>query len=83
MSDEAPSPAMSGCLAAVLALIGTIMLLPGACAVISLSMLVTEPDRALKNPDMFLLTLLLLAIGVGGAVLLTFVRKHWGRRPQG
>ena len=80
MSDETPPQAMGGCLAAFLALIGVIMLLPGACAVIGLGILATEPSRALKDPVSLFMLLLLLAIGVGGAFLVRFASRQWGPR---
>jgi hypothetical protein len=69
MSDStppppAPPPQRSGCLTALMILIGAVLLLPGICALafVSHSMLV--------DPLGLLILLVCLAIGVGGIALI-------------
>ncbi|WP_314958749.1 hypothetical protein [Bradyrhizobium cosmicum] len=80
MSDTLPPPPpaqpRSGCLTALMAMFGIIMLLPGLCAILFGGMSVFEVGRI--DSDMAPLVFLGLVVGIGGVALVWAAIK--GRR---
>ncbi len=68
MSDSTPPPPppaqRSGCLTALLILLGAVLLLPGICALVFVS------PGMLADPSGLLILLVCLAIGAGGVALI-------------
>jgi hypothetical protein len=72
-----PPPAQrSGCLTALMILVGAILLLPGICGVIIVGL---DPHELMVDPNMLLAVLGLIALGGGGIVLIWLAV----RRPRG
>ncbi|GMP05750.1 hypothetical protein [Bradyrhizobium sp. TM239] len=64
----APTEKRSGCLTALMAIFGVLMLLPGACALLFGGMSVFEDGRIAS--DIAPLVFLGLVVGIGGAALI-------------
>ena len=64
----APTEMRSGCLTALMAIFGILMLLPGACALIFGGMSVVEDGRIAS--DLAPLVFLGLVVGIGGVALI-------------
>lgn len=62
-----PPQERNGCLTALLIAVGTIMLLPGICGVIIAGV---DPHELIVDPNTLFAVLGLIAIGVGGIVLI-------------
>jgi hypothetical protein len=61
-----------GCLQVLAVLLGLVMLLPGICGVIIAGL---DPHELLVDPNTLLAVLGLIAIGVGGIVLIWFALR--------
>ena len=70
-----PPPQRNGCLTAVLILVGIVLLLPGICGVIIVAL---DPHELMVDPNTLLAVLGLIAVGIGGIVLIWFA----ARRPR-
>jgi uncharacterized membrane protein len=67
-NDPPPPPAQrNGCLTALMIVVGAILLLPGICGVIIVGL---DPHELMVDPNMLLAVLGLIALGVGGIVLI-------------
>ncbi|HEY4406383.1 MAG TPA: hypothetical protein VGN55_17180 [Xanthobacteraceae bacterium] len=62
-----------GCLQVFLVLLGLVMLLPGICGVIIVGL---DPHELMVDPMTLLAVLGLIAIGVGGIVLIWFALRQ-------
>jgi hypothetical protein len=71
----APSPREStGCMTALVGIVGAIMLLPGLCAIILVGL---DPHEIMVDASLALLMFTLVAIGAGGGALIWWaVRRH-------
>ena len=70
MTDSPPPPPptqRNGCLTALMILVGAILLLPGICGVIIAGL---DPHELMVDPNTLLAVLGLIALGVGGIVLI-------------
>jgi len=70
-----PPQQRNGCLTAVLILVGIVLLLPGICGVIIVAL---DPHELMVDPNTLLAVLGLIAVGIGGIVLIWFA----ARRPR-
>jgi hypothetical protein len=71
-----PPPQRNGCLTALMIVVGAILLLPGICGVIIVGL---DPHELMVDPYTLLGVLGLIALGVGGIVLIWLAV----RRPRG
>jgi hypothetical protein len=72
----AASSALSGCLTALMVLVGIVLLLPGLCAVIFGGMALTQPHF---DPGLMPFVIVGLLVGFGGVMLIRAAIR--GRRP--
>jgi hypothetical protein len=68
-----PLPARSGCLTALMILVGAILLLPGICGIIIVGL---DPHELMVDPNTLLAVLGLIAVGVGGVALIWFAVRR-------
>ncbi len=75
MSDPTSPPASqrNGCLTALMVLAGAVLLLPGICGVVIAGL---DPHELMVDPNTLLAVLGLIALGVGGIVLIRFALRR-------
>ena len=77
LSPQSPPPLppqqRNGCLTALLIAVGAVMLLPGICGVIIAGV---YPHELIVDPTTLFAVLGLIAIGVGGIVLIWFAARQ-------
>jgi hypothetical protein len=77
LSPQSPPPLppqqRNGCLTALLIAVGAVMLLPGICGVIIAGV---DPHELIVDPTTLFAVLGLIAIGVGGIVLIWFAARQ-------
>jgi hypothetical protein len=62
-----PQPQRNGCITALMMIVGAILLLPGICGVLIAGL---DPHELMVDPNTLLAVLGLIALGVGGIVLI-------------
>jgi hypothetical protein len=62
-----PQPQRNGCITALMMIVGAILLLPGICGILIAGL---DPHELMVDPNTLLAVLGLIALGVGGIVLI-------------